>query len=243
MVLNVPVMIPSKGRAGKTKVDKLLVEAGIPFCFVVEKPDYKEYEKLGYPLMVLDDSDQGISYARDFILRQMRKMKYDHFWMLDDDISEFGMVVNGRAQKKTAKVLTDLVKEFEYLGNASLYCMAMRHLAWCSNPMEKDKVAMHAVYFDVKRCENINYDLRLKIREDVDLSFQAIFKADGVIKYNKYYYNVPEMGSVEGGMSQWYNQETEMHEVWKLCRKWPGIVDPLKKDGRIDIKINWRKFK
>ena len=243
MDYQIPIMIPSKARIGKTKTNKLLDEAGIPYCFVVEKQDVKDYEKLGKPLMVLEESNQGISYARDFILRQMRKMKYDYFWMLDDDISEFGMVVNERNRKKDAKILIDLSKELLYLGPASLYCLAMSHLGWCSAPLEKNKVAMHCVFYDMKKCENINYDLRLKIREDVDLSFQAIFKGHGVIKYNKYYYNVAKMGSMPGGMTQWYNQETEMHETWKICRKWPGLIEPLQKNNRIDVKINWSKIK
>lgn len=239
----IPIMIPSKGRAGKTKTDKLLLEANLPFCFIVEKQDVKEYEKLGYPLMVLDERDQGVSYARDFILREMRKMNYDYFWMLDDDISQMGEFINKKNINSGAKILTNLSKELLNLGSASLYTIARRHLAWCSKPVERDKMAIAFVFFDMKKCNNINYDLRLKIREDVDLSFQAIFKAEGIVKYNRYYFETPPMGSMPGGMSQWYDQETEMHEIWKLCRKWPGLIEPIKKETRIDIKINWSKIK
>ena len=51
------------------------------------------------------------------------------------------------------------------------------------------------------------------------------------------------MKSQEGGMSQWYNEETEMNETWKLCKKWPKLVEPIQKDGRVDVKINWKKIK
>ena len=79
-------MIPTKGRAGKTKTDKLLCKADLHYCFVVEPQDSHLYATLGHQIMVLPENDAGITYSRNWILKQMRKMKYERFWMLDDDI-------------------------------------------------------------------------------------------------------------------------------------------------------------
>ena len=51
------------------------------------------------------------------------------------------------------------------------------------------------------------------------------------------------MKSQEGGMSKWYNEESEKIETYKLCQKWPVLVEPFKKDNRLDVKINWNKIK
>jgi len=236
-------MIPSKGRAGKTKTDKLLSKAGLHFCFVVEPQDEKRYAESGKPLMVLPSNDQGITFARHWILKQMRKMNYEKFWMLDDDIECFGYVEGGKTIQSDASVLGKAVHQLLPYGPSSMLSLELRQFAWSSPEVQKNKIAMQCVMFDLQHCQNIDYDLRFKIREDYDISFQAIFKDKGTLRSGKYYYGIADMKSQVGGMSQWYNEETEMHETWKLCRKWPGLVEPLRKDGRIDVKINWSKIK
>lgn len=243
MDFQTPIMIPSKGRAGKTKTDKLMRKAGLSYCFVVEPQDLKSYSATGSFHMVLPKNDMGITYARQWILDQMRKQNYKRFWMLDDDIQCFGEVVDGRNVSKDANVLLDAYNQMKVYGSASLYSLELRQFAWSSKDIQRDKIAMQCVMFELENCKELNYDLRLKIREDYDLSFQAIFKGKGVLKSGKYYYGIEDMKSQEGGMSKWYNELTETHEALKLCRKWPGLVELLKKKGRIDVKINWSKIK
>lgn len=236
-------MIPSKGRAGKTKTDKLLCKAGLHCCFVVEPQDEFHYSNLGHQIMVLPENNQGITYSRDWILKMMRRMKYERFWMLDDDIECFGEALDGKTIQTDAGVLIKAFEQLHAYGPASMYSLELRQFAWSSKEVQRNKVVMQCVMFDLKHCQNINYDTRLKIREDYDISFQAIFKDHGTLKSGKYYYGIADMKSQSGGMQQWYNEETEMQETWKLCRKWPGLVEPLKKEGRIDVKINWKKIK
>ena len=238
-----PILIPSKGRAGKTKTDKLMRAAGLSYCFVVEPQEREAYAATGSFIMVLPENNQGITYSRDWMLRQMRKEKREHFWMLDDDIECFGEAVDGKTIQTDAGVLLKAFTQLQAYGPASIYSLELRQFAWSSKEVQRDKIAMQCVMFDMQHCEDLNYDLRLKIREDYDLTFSAIFKGKGTLKSGKYSYGIADMKSQSGGMSQWYNSETEMHETWKLCRKWPGLVEPLNKDGRIDVKINWNKIK
>ena len=236
-------MIPSKGRAGKTKTDKLLCKADLHYCFVVEPQDQALYADAGHQIMVLPENNQGITFSRHWILKMMRKMKYERFWMLDDDIECFGEVEEGKTIQKDGNVLVAAYDQLKIYGPASMYSLELRQFAWSAKEVQRDKIAMQCVMFDLQHCQNIEYDLRLKIREDYDISFQAIFKDKGTLKSGKYYYGIADMKSQAGGMSEWYNAETEMHETWKLCRKWPKLVEPLQKDGRIDVKINWSKIK
>lgn len=238
-----PIMIPSKGRAGKTKTDKLLRDAGLAFCFVVEPQDLKDYQNCGFAVMVLPSNDMGITYARQWILDEMRRLKYERFWMLDDDIECFGEVIDGKTVKSNAMVLRDAYSQLQVYGPASLYSLELRQFAWSAKSVQRDKISMQCVLFDLQYCKEINYDLRLKIREDYDISFQAIFKGSGTLKSGRYYYGIADMKSQKGGMEKYYNELTETHETQKLCRKWPGLVEPLKKKDRIDVKVNWSKIK
>ncbi len=238
-----PIMIPSKGRAGKTKTDKLLREAGLDYCFFVEPQDYLAYRATGSSCVVLGYDDQGITYARQSILNHVRRQGYTRFWMMDDDIQSFGEVIDRKTVKKDASVLLKAYNQLQMYGPASLYSLELCQFAWSSKSVQRNKIAMQCVLFDMQYCQDLYYDLRLKIREDYDLTFQAIVKGKGTLKSGKYYYGISDMKSQDGGMSKWYNEETEMHETWKLCRKWPGLVEPLQKEGRVDVKINWRKIR
>lgn len=243
MEFQLPIMIPSKGRAGKTKTDKLLRSAGLSYSFVIEPQERNDYAATGSPFIELPLNDQGITYSRQFILDHVRKYNYPYFWMIDDDIEYFGQVIDGKTVKSDASVLKKAFNQLSFYGDASLYSLELCQFAWTANEAQKNKIAMQCVLFDMKNCKNLNYDLRLKIREDYDLSFQAIFNGKGTLKSGKYFYNIADMKSQEGGMSQWYNPVTELHESHKLCQKWPGIVEVINKDNRIDVKVNWKKLK
>ena len=191
--------------------------------------------------MVLPENDQGITYARQWILNQMRRMKYPFFWLMDDDIMEFGKVSDGKCVREIWALdkATEWLTKFKF----SMASLQLCQFAWSAKTqLTANRMAMQCVLFNVERCQNINYDRNLKIREDYDISLQAIYKGSGTLRLNDYYYRIAPMKSQNGGMSKWYNEETEKKEVEKLCKKWPGIIEPMKKEDRYDVKINWRKL-
>lgn len=234
-------MIPSKSRAGKTKTDKLLRELSMHYCYVVEPQDQQAYAALGHNIMVLPENNQGITYARDFILRQMRRLDYPWFWMLDDDIISFAESEFGKTKKADARVLDKAFKQFIFYPEKSLYSLEMQQFAWMQNDIIINKMAMQCVLFNMRVCQDINYDLELKIREDYDLSLKAIFHAKGTLKTCKYCYSIAPMKSQEGGMEKYYNTETEDREAHKLMGKWPGLFQKQYKRNRVDVSVNWKK--
>jgi len=242
MVNRHPIFIPSKGRAGKTKTDVLLAKVGIYPQFVVEPQESHAYLSAGHTVLILPENDRGITYSRNHILKVAREDKLEWFWMMDDDINEFGEVIKGKTKRADASVI-EKAERVMMKHPASLYSMELRQFAWTSDELKRNRIAMQCVLFIVPRCKNINYDLNIHIREDYDLTFQAIFKGHGTLKTAKYYYGIADMKSQEGGMESFYNEEKERREVIKLCRKYPKLVEPVFKKNRHDVKINWRKFK
>lgn len=244
MDYNTPIIIPSKGRAGKTKTDKLLENLGLTYFFVVEPQEQKDYGSTGSNIMVLPENDQGLTYARDWTLRTMRKLKYERFWLLDDDILEFGIADQGKCKRSEKNILLMAYNQLKMFKEASIYSLELRQFSWCAPELQRNKMAMQCILFDLKNCENIDYDPRLKIRSDYDITLQAIFKGKGTLKSGKYYYNSEVMKSKKsGGQKYLYRDEIEMREVYKLCHKWPGMFTPVNKRERIDVKINWSKIK
>lgn|GEM_PF-2720780 len=210
---------------------------------MVEPQDEKSYvESYSCGVFTLPNNNQGITFSRQYILDLARTMNYEWFWMMDDDINEFGKVFKGKTQRMDASILfnaTAILKRYK----SSLYSMELRQFAWSSAELKRNRSVMQCVMFNVPRCKNINYDKNIKIREDYDISLQSIFKAQGTIKTAKYYYGIADMKSQSGGMEQWYNEDFEKEEVRKLCKKYPGLVEAVYKKNRHDVKINWRKYK
>ena len=95
--------------------------------------------------------------------------------MLDDDIECFGESVDGKTVQSDANVLVKAYNQLKEFSSASLYSLELRQFAWTAKEVQRDKIAMQCVMFEMKNCQDLNYDLRLKIREDYDLSFSAIF--------------------------------------------------------------------
>lgn len=236
-------MIPSKGRAGKTKTTKILDASLIDYTLVVEPQDEAEYKKqYDCDIIVLPKNNQGITYARKYILDMAKNADLEWFWMMDDDINGFGEVVAGKTKKRNAEVLFKAESLFSK-HKSSLYSLELTQFAWSSAELKKNRVAMQCILFNVPLCKNIDYDLNIQIREDYDLTFQAIFKGYGTLRSAKYFYSIAAMKSQKGGMESFYNEEKEKQEVIKLCRKYPKLVEPVYKKNRHDVKINWRKFK
>lgn len=221
----------------------MLEKVGIEYALVVEPQDEESYKKsYTSKVFVLPENDRGITYARHRILKMCRDLRFEWFWMLDDDIQEFGEVILGKTKRKDASILPKATKILQK-HNASLYSLELRQFAWTSDELKRNRISMQCVLFNVPNCKGIDYDLDIKIREDYDISLQAIFKAYGTIKTAKYYYGIADMKSQEGGMEQWYNDEFEKQEVIKICKKYPKLIEPVYKKNRHDVKINWRKFK
>jgi hypothetical protein len=237
------IFIPTKGRAGRTKTTRLLDKVKLPYTLVVEPNDVENYKQFhSGDFVILARNDMGITYSRDCILRHARSVNLDTFWMLDDDIESFNEVVAGKTIKKDAHILCK-AKRVLTKHKASLYSLELRQFGWASKELVPNRIAMQCVLFNVPLCQGIDYDLNIRIREDYDLSLQAILKGYGTLKSGKFCYGIADMKSQEGGMSEWYNDKVEQEEVTKLCQKYPGLVEPTYKHNRYDVKINWRKCK
>ena len=239
------IAIPSKGRAGLMKTAKLLEECGICYHVFVEPQDFDSYEKnrTHYQIIInIEENDRGIVFARNTILEYARQAKWENFWMMDDDLQEFGQVVKGKTVKKNADVIY-LAQDQLLRYDISLGSLQLRQFAWGSKELVRNRMAMQCYLFNMKNCQNLNFDPRVKIRDDFDLSLQAIFKAKGTLRTSKYYYGSDDMKSgMPGGMTSIYNEKNEKDDVSFLQKKWPGIFEQIEKRNRIDVKINWSKI-
>lgn len=240
-----PVYIPSKGRP-----DSILINKHLQFSYVVIEPqDRLLYEKkIGKGrLIVLPKNDQGIAYARQFILDYARSQKEIWYWMLDDDIVAFYRTKNAKLLPDSAESILieaeKLILGHSFIGQASL---EYSQFAW-----SQTKSCRFYGYCDVAVAINttltpmVNYRTEMNLKEDRDFTLQVLAGGARTMRCSMLSFKAPKNGSNKGGLFDVYAKRgREESAVDKMCIAWPGIVTKhVKPDGRVDCKINWREFK
>lgn len=232
------IIIPSRGRAGKTQTDLLLQQAGLPFYFLVEPHEEKQYRKYG-PTITLPVSDQGIAYARNYVIDYARQQGFTWVLMIDDDVKRIGRIVEDRNVNTDA---SELIRAFSTIKrfNPAIGGIQYRQLAWSSSAeITANRFCDVVVFLNIPKI-HWRYRPEMNLKEDRDFVLQAISHGGGVVRVNKYYFDCPAVGSNTGGLHAEYAAGKEAIAVKRMAEAWPGVVKPIVKAGRHDFMTNWR---
>lgn len=241
--------MPSKGRAKPTNLLKSLLgdSSGRQWFYVVEPQEQIDYSRVvpAHRLLVLPDSGRGIVYVRNWIKQYAGSGAFDWYWMLDDDITSFYAVVNGKNIKTTIDNALDgaekIIRKHSGVGQAAL---EYQQFAWSSN-----KAYKFNGYCDVcvlnKTGVNCSYRADVPLKEDRDYTLQVLSSGYRTIRICSFAFSCPKNGSNAGGLKPLYDtQGVEETSSKRMVELWPGVCTfNRKKDGRPDVAINWRFFK
>lgn len=239
------IYVASKGRADKCPTITNLFEARADFTVVVEPQDVKAYSKLNvHNTMVLGKNNQGIAYARNSILERARFEKQPWIWMLDDDISQTYLVHNG----KNVKTPINIVLKTAQLALCDVEGLAIGALeygqySWAAKkPLAMNSYCDVAVLINVRRTAHLSY--RDGCKEDRDFVLQCLASGYQSARSTRTSFQVPKNGSNKGGLHDAYASGLENHWSKKMVELWPGVCQlHTKKDGRPDVKVNWKLMK
>lgn len=195
---------------------------------------------------MLPQDGQGLAYSRNFALDYARENSLDWFWMLDDDISKFYKTVNRRNTPTTAKECLEsaelLFKSDRGVAQAAL---EYQQFSWS----QKKQVHVNgycdvAVCINVRRTKTMSYRKNVELKEDRDFTLQCLSKGYRTVRACHCAFSAPQNGSNDGGLHDVYKAGRERQAVDEMCRVWgKAICTPtVKKNGRRDVKINWRFF-
>lgn len=245
------IFVPSKGRSepGLSKTIVHLLNEKIEFKLVVEPQEKEAYQK-SYPeanILVLSQSNQGIAFVRNFILKEARMLQLESFWMLDDDIRGMYKQINGKNQKSDFNtVLREAHLLFLSLPEIAQGALEYQQFSWSA---KKDYVMNSycdvAVWVHVKRTAHLHYRAHVNLKEDRDFTIQILASGFNTARASRLGFSVPKNGSNEGGLQEVYAQSgREIEAVQRMCALWPEFITlQTKSDGRVDCKINWKHFK
>jgi hypothetical protein len=230
--------IPTKNRLS-TKTYKLFESVGIKAYHFIEPQEINKYD---VPNKITIEADgQGIAYVRNFII-DWAKGKSDWIIMCDDDVSDFGISVGNKCKNTDASIFYDIHKKVSLLP-FELVGINYRQHAW----HETKQYNINKKFVEV--CVMINVDKvkwryrkEFNLKEDRDFVIQSIKYGNGAVKFNKYFFNCPNVGSNAGGLQNEYKLKKDSDAAISLAKEWHPYIELKKKDERVDIKFDFERF-
>jgi hypothetical protein len=245
-----PIFIPSKGRAKDSYLLNQLKSGVDHWFYVVEPQDFDNYCKIVHPnrLIALAFDNEGIASVRNKILEYCKKNSIPWYWMMDDDISGFYEVISKRNCKislrdaiERAEQNIDKLSEKLTIGQAGL---EYQQYSWSAT--KKYRINSYCdVCVAINSSVNAQYRAEVNLKEDRDFTLQLITSGYSTVRISDLSFSCPKNGSNDGGLKPVYqNTDRESISNRRMVELWGSDVCQVvtKKDGREDVKINWKLF-
>lgn len=232
----IPIFIPTKGRCKKQLTADLLRSIGVEYTLVVEPQEAHLYD--GHKIAVLPENNRGSAYSRNHIISINAGM----FGMFDDDVMDFGVVVNGRCKPENGKLI-EFIRLCESVGGYATYCPAYRQFAWSAKkPYSINKPAEVMGIYDSSIIGSVRYDIGV-LPEDRDFFLSLVLRGVKTIAFPKYWFSTPHVGVGKGGAQPDYASGKYLEGAAKLKSKWGDLVTLKKRDdGSINTRINHQRL-
>lgn len=226
--------IPSKGRPN-TKTHKLFQDVGIDVIHFVEPQEIDSYQ-VPNKVSILENN-RGIAYVRNFMLNYAKLNNHEWIIICDDDVRHFGLY-DGKTTKVDASFWFTLLEKakkmpFELIG------INYRQHAWHAknNYSINKKFAEVCVLINASKI-NWKYRAEFNLKEDRDFVLQTIKHGNGVLTFDKYFFNCPDVGSNAGGLQDLYRIKKDEESAQKMCYEWNPFIKLQHKGDRIDMKTD-----
>jgi hypothetical protein len=226
--------IPTKGRT-TTKTYKLFEQVGIEVHHFIEP---QEIDKYNVPNKVsIQGNNKGIGYVRNFMLEYARANNMEWILVCDDDVTAFG-IYNGKTVKKDASIWFEIMDKAKKLPFEIIGINYTQH-AWHekTNYSVNKKFAEVCVLMNVKKID-WNYRPEFNLKEDRDFALQTIKNGNGILRFNRYWFACPDVGSNSGGLQDMYKAKKDEESAKKMCKEWNPFVTLKRKGERLDMKTD-----
>jgi len=230
--LKMLIAIPSKGRAGKTKSEKLLTSA----CLFVPENEVHQYRQTHNNIVGVPDNIKGITCTRNWILKNCNEKKVV---FIDDDLKNQGWTKlfkeNGRQKKlNESQWLHEFHKLFEI-------CESLDYKIWGV----KTEAALRSVYpykpilfrsYVTASCMGIIndnsyfFDESFAVKEDYEICLRHIKDRNGILAA-RYLYWENSHWKDDGGCKDYRTQTMEAECIAKLIKLYPNYIKQVVRGG------------
>lgn len=253
------IVIPSRGRPNVIRKRTLKLIAGTKNVYIViEKEDIKKYNNIkDIELIVLPESNMGLTYARRYIQEYFRN-KARYVWQLDDNLDQFvhrfGLTEGGNPklrpieeQNIKAQQIFDetlaIMKEKEYIQMT----ISFRPSNWYQDNLFKENTRSWGIVLNdnKKMLDNdILYDVKCKLFQDYDIVAQMLYKGFVNACFYEYAFH-KKMAGYKSGCSDYRNETLALEVCDYLRNKYDGFVKFKfsKKHNIIEPNFLWKNLR
>jgi hypothetical protein len=235
------IAIPSKGRAGQTKSDKVLPSAVI---FVPES-EMGQYKRTNQNVVGVPDNVKGITKTRNWILQNCGSPRVV---FIDDDVKMQGWVklYSDKARHKKLDEKTWL-KTFERMFDSA---EQMDYKIWgvatqsATRSVYPYKPFLFRSYVTASCMGIINdgtyyFDEEFQVKEDYEICLRHVKERGGILCARFAYWENSHWAD-EGGCKSYRTQKMEAECIRKLVEKYPSYIREIIRGGsEYSISLNF----
>lgn len=229
--MKVLIAIPSKKRAEVLKKNALVwlihIES-VDWKVFIEKEDFLDYARIlpADKLVILEETNQGLGYAKTIIKNYALNNGYDFIFKVDDDIKGWTDFRKTLEPKESAekcegfvKIITQYMKETPAIGAVSFpYSFQM----FSQFDYKKTKRVQTAYITNV---EDFYADPKVSVFEDFAVGLSVMVKGKMVLYYGESGISMGvKVGGGEGGHQSFDRQERAMKEIEELRKIYPPLA-------------------
>lgn len=235
------IAIPSKGRAGQTKTDKLL-RSGVLF---VPNSEVNQYRRTNTNVVGVPDEVKGITKTRNWILKNCGQ---ERVVFIDDDVKAQGWRKIYETKAKD-KALTEAqwVKEFQKLFDLTdqlQFKIWGVSTAGALRSVYPYKPFLFRSYVTASCMGIINdktyyFDEEFPVKEDYEICLRHIKERGGILCCRYIYWENSHWVN-DGGCKSYRTQKMEAECIRKLVEKYPGYIRQIIRGGsEYSISLNF----
>ncbi len=242
-----PIYVPSKSRYDSALTVKFLMRDRVPFYVVIEEQEYDQYAAVvgEDPILVLPESNQGLIYARNFIMDHSLELGAERHWQLDDNIGGVRRLYAGERipcdSGPAFRAIEDFVDRYD---NVALAGFNYQMFVTPTSPPYRTHVH---VYSGTLVNNAIPHRWRLLYNDDTDLCLQVLVDGFCTVLVNVFMIDKKTTMTVKGGNYTsegpiTYQGDGRLRMARALEQVWPGIVKTDWRWGRPQHVVDWQRF-
>jgi len=241
-----PVYVISKGRWKKRMTSRTLEAMGIPYRIVIEPQEYDNYAAVIDPgkILVLPFSNlgQGSIPARNWVWEHAIDAGAKRHWILDDNISGFGVLKNEKRLRTKNGNLFSLCEKFtERYSNIAQSGIRYR---FHHNFVQSPYLLNTRIYSCILIKNDIRFRWRGKYNEDTDLSLRILKDGLCTILFTWCYCDKQAtMTSRGGNTDELYKGDGRLLMAQSLKEQHPDLVTVIDMWGRPQHYVDYKVFK
>lgn len=240
-----PIYIPSRKRSDSITTAKLFQAENLPFKIVIEPQDEADYRKhfADHELIVMDENDQGIAYARNFIKIHSRNNGDSFHWQFDDNIKNFAIRLNDKntvVKTRTALNIIETVTDmYSNIGGSGIIHQAFAFA------QTKSILVNRQIYTAMLLNNEPEAMFRKEPIEDTDYNMSILTAGYCTLLFCKILMNKATTMTMAGGNTEISHAgDGRLKRSLKLQEYWPNAFKIVEKKGEMRIAPSkvWASF-